>query len=121
MAQVALPRVSSFILAGFPLLRAAGVLIPLLLVAGCASLHTPSSLPPEVSPTAVAARVLIPADLEVNPAETVVKLPPADGARLGPPTTFDHELQPATFALPDAIGFALQNNPKLRSARAAVG
>ena len=95
-------------------------LIPLLLAAGCASWRTTSSPPLEVTPPGVAARVLIPPDLNVNPAETVVKPPPAGGARLGP-LTFDSELQPATFALPDAIAFALQNNPRLRSARAAVG
>jgi outer membrane protein TolC len=94
----------------------AHVLVPLLLAAGCAPLPTP----PEVAPAGVAARILVPAGLDVNPAETVVK-PAAPGqASLGPPVADNPELPPTTFALADAIAFALRNNPRLRSAHAAI-
>jgi outer membrane protein len=86
-------------------------LVPLLLAAGCAFWHPGLPTPPEVSQGGVAARVLIPPDLNVNPPETVVK----PGTPDQPPT-----VPPATFALPDAIAFAVRNNPRLRSARAAV-
>jgi outer membrane protein TolC len=90
----------------------------LLLVAGCASWHRGSPVPAEITDAGVAARVLIPPELNVNPAETVVK-PGAPGrVVLGPPV--DDEPPPERFALPDAIAFALRNNPRLRSARAAV-
>jgi outer membrane protein len=93
-------------------------LVPLLLVAGCASWRSAVPSLPEVNPTGVAARVLIPPDLNVNPPESVVK-PGAPGrALLGPPGT--PEQQPVLFALPDAIAYALRQNPRLRSARAAI-
>src|SRR5262245_26166620 len=94
----------------------AHVLVPLLLVAGCAPLLTP----PEVAPGGVAARLLVPAGLNVNPAETVVK-PAAPGqASLGSPVADNPELPPTTFGLADAIAFGRRNNPRLRSARAAL-
>jgi outer membrane protein len=68
-------------------------------------------IPPEVSDAAVTARVLISPDLNVNPAETVVK--PGDPSQRSPDP-------PTIFALGDAIAFALRNNPRLRSARAAI-
>jgi outer membrane protein TolC len=67
----------------------------------------------------VAARVLIRPDLNVNPSETVVKPPAAGQAVLGPFVS-DIELPPTIFTLADAVAFALQNNPRLRSARAAI-
>jgi outer membrane protein TolC len=81
----------------------------LLLVGGCAFGHPALPLPPEVTPAGLAARVLIPPDLNVNPTETVVK----------PGTPGPAPAGPTTFSLPEAISFALQNNPRLRSARAA--
>src|SRR5262245_58857594 len=51
----------------------AHVLVPWLLIAGCASRHGTLPTPPEVTETGVATRVLIPPDLNVNPAETVVQ------------------------------------------------
>ena len=73
MAQVALPRATTFTVAVPRLLGSVRVLMPLLLVAGCASCHTGWPIPPEVTQSGVAARVLIPPDLNVNPPETVVK------------------------------------------------
>jgi outer membrane protein TolC len=95
------------------------LLAPLLLVAGCAGWPRPLSTPPEATGPGVAARLLLPHDLDVNPAETVVK-PSAPGqASLGQPVSNGLEIQLTTFALADAIAFALRNNPRLRSARAA--
>jgi outer membrane protein len=88
-------------------------LVPLLLAAGCAT--SPPAWPgsPEVS-----ARVLIPPDLDVNPPETVVK-PGARDQTFDPPATPGPDGR-TTFTLPDAIAFALQNSPRLRSARASI-
>src|SRR5882762_7665073 len=73
MAQVALPGPSTFPAAVPCLFGWARILMPLLLVAGCASWHRPLPIPPEVTEAGVAARVLVSPDLNVNPAETVVK------------------------------------------------
>ena len=54
------------------------VLVSLLLVAGCAPWRSALPTPPEVTQNGVAARLLIPPDLNVDPAETVVK--PGRGA-----------------------------------------
>src|SRR5262245_57560783 len=91
-----------------------------LLVAGCAFRHSALPVPPEVSPTGVASRVLIPPDVNVNPTETVIK--PDDSGReaTDSPTTAELGVEKTIFALPDVIDFALQNNPRLRSARAAI-
>jgi outer membrane protein TolC len=85
-------------------------LLPVL-VAGCSAMHR--DLPPasEVAQAGVAARVLIPPELNVDPPEPTVK-----AAEQAPADTAG----PTTFTLPDAIAFGLQNNPRLRSARAAI-
>jgi outer membrane protein TolC len=77
-------------------------------------------VPPEVTDAGVAARVLVPPDLNVNPTEAVVK--PDTAARAAselsaPPCL---EAEPATFTLADAIAHGLRNNPRLRAARAAI-
>ena len=102
------------------LLCRTGVLVPLLFLAGCASWHRPLPIPPEVSDAAVTARVLISPDLNVNPAETVIK--PDDPSQRSPDPlpSGSPEAKPTIFALGDAIAFALRNNPRLRSARAAI-
>jgi outer membrane protein len=68
----------------------------------------------------MAARVLIPPDLNVNPDETVVKPGPPGQASVETPAPACLDAERTTFALPDAIAFALQNNPRLRSARADI-
>jgi outer membrane protein TolC len=103
--------------------RAAGglrALVPLLLLTGCASWHPGLPILPEVTQAGVAARVLIPPDLNVNPPETVVKPGTPEQAPAGPPAPPGHDAGPTTLTLADAIAFALQNNPRLRSTRAAV-
>src|SRR6266478_1717823 len=102
------------------LLCRTGVLVPLLLVAGCAFWPRPAPIPQEVTATDVAARVLISPDLNVDPAETVVE--PDDPSELSRASTpsGSSEAEPTTFTLGDAINFALRNNPRLRSARAVV-
>src|SRR5208337_375461 len=102
------------------LLCRTGVLVPLLFLTGCASWHRPLPIPPEVSDAAVTARVLISPDLNVNPAETVIK-PDDPSRRLPDPLPGGGpEAKSTIFALGDAIAFALRNNPRLRSARAAI-
>jgi outer membrane protein TolC len=68
----------------------------------------------------VSDRLLIPPDLNVNPAETVVKPGTADQG--SPDSSAGHtlELERTTFTLPDAIAFGLRHNPRLLSARAAI-
>src|SRR5262245_32157529 len=95
-------------------------LVPLLLVAGCASWHRILPVPPEVTEAGEADRVLIPHDLNVNPTETVVKPGTPGSAPADPSATPGFAAGSATFTLPDAIAFGLRNNPRLRSARAAV-
>jgi outer membrane protein len=123
MAQVTLPGPSTFMRPG--LVKTTGALtrpaLLMLLVAGCASWHP---IPPEITDTSVAERVLIPPELNVNPPETVVK--PGTNSTSGPGVSPGNNrrdagrTEPTTFALPDAIAFALENNPRLRSARAAI-
>jgi outer membrane protein len=113
MAQAASPGPSTFTAAVPRPFGRACVLLPLLLVAGCASWNGYLPIPVEVTQGGVAARLLIPPDLNVNPAETVVK-PGTPGQAPS------NEPERTTFALPDAVDFALRNNPRLRSARAAV-
>jgi outer membrane protein len=100
--------------------RGVCALVLVLLVAGCASSQPHLPVPPELTPEGVSARVLIPADLNVNPTETVVK-PDAQGQAPANPL-LPPELggAPTNFTLPDAIAFALQNSPRLRSARADI-
>jgi len=114
MAQVVLPWAASIPAAVSRPLGSFRVLVPLLLVVGCDSWRHGLPIPPEVTETRVAARVLIPPDLNVNPTESVVKPGTPGQAAPLPPT------EATTFALPDAIAFALENNPRLRSARAAI-
>src|SRR5262249_6658106 len=95
-------------------------LAPLLLVWGCAPWHHSLPVPPEVNGAGVGARILIPSDLNVNPSESVAKPRPPGRASLDPPAPPGVDGEPTTFALPDAIAYALQNNPRLRSARAAI-
>ncbi len=96
------------------------MLVLLLFLAGCASWHRSLPIPPEVSDAAVTERVLISPDLNVNPAETVIK--PVDPSRRLPDPLpgGGPEAKPTIFTLGDAIAFALRNNPRLRSARAAI-
>ena len=90
----------------------------LMLTVGCSASHQQKPLtPPEVTPAGVSTRVNIPADLNVNPAETVVGAAAAN--RAGPPPTpvpapAGPALQPpsqtvvppsAIFSLPDAFPF----------------
>jgi outer membrane protein len=120
MARIALPGASTCTAAVPGLSGRLRALVSLLLVAGCASWRPALPIPPEVTPTGVAARVLIPPDLNINPAETVVKPgTPGQGSAASRETP-GNDAERTTFTLPDAIVFGLRNNPRLRSARAAI-
>jgi outer membrane protein TolC len=86
----------------------------LLLAAGCAAWSSPSTLPPEIAHDGVAARLLVPPDLNVDPPETVVK-PDSQAS-----SSHNPELGRTIFSLADAIAFGLRNSPRLRSARATI-
>jgi len=118
MAQVALPPAFPFTVPRLP--RSTRGLL-LLLIAGCAFSHFTLPNPAVVNRVDVPTRVLIPHDLNVSPTETVVE--PATAGRppsAGAPASLCLDINQATFTLPDAIAFALRNNPRLRSARAAI-
>lgn len=95
-------------------------LMALVLGMSCAGCHTPLPIPAEVIPADVADRLLVSPDLNVNPAETVVK--PGTPGRISPDPSMTPciDLERTTFTLPDAIAFALRNSPRLRKARAAI-
>jgi len=78
------------------------------------------AIPPEVTQAGVEDRLLVPRDLDVNPAESVVKPGTPVGPSLDSSDSHSKELEQMTFGLADAIAFALRHNPRLRSARAAI-
>ena len=94
--------------------------MPPLMVAGCAPWDRPLPIPPEVTQAGAAARVVVPPDVSVDISKDVVErgTPGAEPAQQLP--GHDPQSERTTFALPDAIAFALRNSPRLRSARAAI-
>jgi outer membrane protein TolC len=120
MARVSLPRASSVLPAVPRLLGLVRTLFSLLLVAGCASPRPDLTTAPEVAPTGVGSRVLIPRDLDVNPTETVIKPGSSGGNTSAPLTALELAVEQTAFGLREAIAFALQHNPRLRSARAVI-
>src|ERR1700722_1891799 len=120
MARITLPQTLTAITGVSRALRGICAVVLTLLIAGCAALRPHLPVPPELTPDGVSARVLIPADLNINPPEMVVK-PDAQGQApanaLLPP---EFGGAPTNFTLSDAIAFALQNSPRLRSARAEI-
>jgi outer membrane protein TolC len=94
-------------------------MVPLLLT-GCASWHRPLLTPPEVTQAGVAARVLVPPDLNIDPTKTVVKADTPGSVPVDPPAPPHPEVEPTTFTLTDAIAYGLRNSPRLRAARADI-
>ena len=96
-----------------------GILVAFLL-AGCTSWQRPVSIPPELTEAGVQARLRIPADPHVHLAATSVR----PSHRSHPSHTLalntGVEPEPSAFSLADAIAFAQQQSPRLRSARAAI-
>jgi outer membrane protein TolC len=103
----------------------------LCLLAGC-SFVRPSlrpALPPDLTPDGIRNRVLAPMTLDTadKPAETAG---PAPSSPLSPPPDLAGDTippviaqgpgPPATFSLPQAVTFGLENNPRLLAARAAI-
>ncbi len=113
MAQAALSRFWTFLAAALRPLDRTLVFATVLLSAGCAFWRSELPVPPEIAPEGVAARVLLPADLDVNLSE-----PARPGAE--PMASSGRRVELSTFTLADAIAFGMQNNPRLRSARAAI-
>jgi len=75
---------------------------------------------PEAIDAEVQARVLVSPDLNVNPAETVVKPGPPDQPSPVPSPRDSPEPEPKLFSLADAIAYALRHSPRLLSAQAAI-
>ena len=120
MPRIALAGPSGCTAAARQLLRRLRALILLPVILGCASHPAASPIPAEISRPGIAARVLVPPDLNVNPKETVVKPDALAREPVGPAASPMLGDGPMIFTLPDAISFALQYNPRLRSARAAI-
>jgi len=113
MAQVALPKASTILAAALRLLDLAPVMASLFLGAGCAAWHSALPVPPEVAPSGVAARILLPPELDVNS-------PDPAKASVAPVATPGLPAQPNILTLAEAIALGLRSNPRLRSARAAI-
>jgi len=90
--------------------------MPFFPMTGCASRKAILPSPPQVNYSGVETHVLIPPDLNVEPQETVVSSQNLD--LLATSSGFD--AGQVIFSLPDAIAFALQNNPRIRSVRSAA-
>jgi outer membrane protein TolC len=100
-------------------------LAPLLLIAGCATRHTALPIPPEVTSAGVATRILSPEEPNGNPGKLLVQFGPPSTASADLPATIHPGVEaaaisPTAVTLPNAIAFALTNNHRLRSARAAI-
>jgi outer membrane protein len=94
--------------------------MPFLLGAGCASWRSGLPVPPEVAPNGVAERVLISPDLDVTALQPIGPSPHSGPISAEPKTSSSPRLELTTFTLADAIALGLRNNPRLRSARAAI-
>src|SRR4029077_4803963 len=96
-----------------------GIFVSVLL-AGCSSWHQPVPLTLELTEAGVQARLRIPAEANVNLAGTVIgssqRSDPSQALPLNPSV----EPEPAAFSVADAIAFAQQHSPRLRSARATI-
>src|SRR5262249_916040 len=97
------------------------MLVPLVLAGGCAPWDRPLPIPAEVSRDGATARIVVPFDLDLSrkPGGAAVN-PAPPGHEPSPPASHGLEGERTTFALADAIAFALRNSPRLRSARAGI-
>jgi outer membrane protein len=120
MARIALPKTPDPTNRAWRELRGVCALVLVVLVAGCASLRPDLPAAPELTQAGISARVLIPPDLNINPTETVVKPEAQSQAPANPLLPPELGGAPTRFTLSDAIAFALQNSPRLRSARADI-
>jgi outer membrane protein len=99
--------------------RAVYPLFALILCVGCswADFTGPPPLPAEVSPDAVRARMIAPATLDtVGPAARPAPTGSSSSAPVPPASAEPTEV----FALPQAVDFGVQNNPRLAAALAAI-
>ncbi|MBV8318233.1 MAG: TolC family protein [Planctomycetaceae bacterium] len=95
----------------------ATVLIAHVLVAGCSIWHGPPPVSPKVVDAELTSRVLVRPDLDVNPAESVVKPGDRSDPSVDPSAPGS---EPTLLSLADAIAYALRNHPRLRSTQAAI-
>jgi outer membrane protein TolC len=121
MAQAATSEALTFAATIPRLLGCLLALMPLLLVEGCASWQRRLPILPEVTHSSTAARLLVPPNRNTDPPDTPrATLGTPYPASLEPSARHSPEPESETFTLADAIAFALQNSPRLRSARAAI-
>lgn len=107
-----------------PLAQGPGKLLLALgiVTAGCGVVPRASPLPPEVTQPAVNARMLVTRDALPDLADTVVPVAAVQVAPPPPSPGCEPEGEGAVpvFTLPEAVTFALDNNPRLRVAREAI-
>lgn len=109
MARIVRPSISLRTANLPPAIRWAGSAIVSLALAGCAT--NAKRLPPTETPSVeVAKRVLAPPEVIVNPADPMA-------VSASPPVLVEEQV---LFTLPEAIAYALDNSPRLRSASAAI-
>jgi outer membrane protein TolC len=95
-------------------------LLAILLVAGCSSWHRPPPLPRDLADADPSSRILVPEGQNVTLAATVVR--PEHLTNPSPEIHRDRSGDPPSnlFTLPDALTFAMEHSPRLKSARAAI-
>jgi outer membrane protein TolC len=120
MAQAAMSGASTFAVAFPRLLNCLFALMLLLLIQGCAPWQGRWPISPEATQSSTAAGLLIPPNRNTNPPAARATLGAPLPASLQPSASQGLETELETFTLTDAIAFALQNSPRLRSARAAI-
>jgi hypothetical protein len=98
----------------------ATVLLTHVLVAGCSTWRRPSSISPRTIDAEVASRVLVKPDVDVNPAESVMKPGVPSDSSGDPSHPRDPGPEPTLFSLADAIDYAQRHNPRLMAAQAAI-
>src|SRR5687767_6119523 len=104
------------LLAGLPRVSRTCVLFAFGMLTGCS---TRQALPPEGAESAMLARMAVPAEPTDKPGETAAGPGEAvtlTGGTASVPVEEVENGAATLFSLPDAIAFALQNNPRLRSA-----
>jgi outer membrane protein len=91
-----------------------------LFLAGCAAWHRPPPLPPELTNSGVQARLRVLAESKGDPAQKLASLSPQTGSLKNSAPNAGLKSGPAAISLTDAVAFAQQHSPRLRSARAAI-
>jgi hypothetical protein len=119
MARIALPGFRAGMAFGAKFLPGLRAVIPLLL-ASCAFAQSSNFDPSNTTRSGLALPTITQPISEAKLAESEVWTATQDSAASDAQSTPGLGIENTKFALPDAINYALQNNPRLRSARAVI-